>query len=82
MSVITIGPVTGSPEYCELNVKVTVSPTKTDPEGDRALLIDTSLPAVTVVLKVVVLLAVIGSDGVTVATLPEIVTVDVAAAAI
>ena len=65
-----------SPVYCGVSVKVTASPTSSGPEGARSLAIDRSLPAVTDVLSVAVLLSEIGSKGVALPTLPMPVMVE------
>ena len=64
-------------------MKVTACPTSSGPAGARDLASLRSLPAVTLVLNVAVLLAVIGSAGVPVAaTLPDGVSVEPEPAAI
>ena len=67
-----------SPVYCGLNVKVTLSPTNNVPDGLRVLRKLTSLPAVTLVLKLAVSLLASGSGGVPSETLPDRVIVELA----
>ena len=67
-----------SPVEAAASVKDTASPTSSVPEGLRVLVIDRSLPAVSVVVRLAVLLPVIGSGGAPPRTLPSGVTVEVA----
>ena len=69
-------PLTLSPVYCAASVKITGSPTNTDPAGERLFVIETSLPAVTVVLVDALLFVATGSVGTTLEIEPATVTVE------